>query len=103
MAKIKLNPMFVGISGTMGDVVFKKSRSGEVIVTKRPDMSGVEPSEAQKAQRERLKFAAAYARAAVANPDVRAVYEEMAARERKSVFAAARDDYLRGNDLLPKK
>jgi hypothetical protein len=103
MAKIKLNPLFDGISGRIGDVVFKKSRNGEVIISKCPDMSNVKCSEAQRAQRERFKRANAYARAAMADPDVRAIYEEMATQESTSAFAEARSDYFNGNDLLSKK
>ena len=65
------------------DVVFKKSSKGNKIVTKRPDMTKVEWSEPQKAQRQRVKRANEYANAALADPDVRAVYEERAAREGK--------------------
>ena len=57
MAKIKLDPLFAGISGKIGNVVFKKSSNGEVILSKCPDMSRVKWSEAQKAQRERFKLA----------------------------------------------
>lgn len=52
---------------------------------------------------ERFKGATEYAKAAMADPDVRAVYEDMAARERKGPYAMAFSDYLNGNDLLAKK
>jgi len=103
MAKIKLDPLFAGISGTIGDFVFKKSRNGKVIVARRPKKSNAEPSEAQKAQRERFKLANTYARAAMADPDVRAIYEERAAEEEQGAFALARMDYFNGEDLLSKK
>jgi len=100
MSKIKLNPMIVEISGTMGDLVFRKSKKkGEVIVAMRPRRSNVEPSEAQKAQRECFKQANQYAKAAIADPAMRALYEEIGAKERKSAFAAARSDYLSKNKL----
>jgi hypothetical protein len=47
-----------------------------------PNESNTEPSEAQKAQRERFAAASAYAKSA------------MAAQQGKSVFAMARSDYL---------
>jgi hypothetical protein len=103
MAKIKLDPLFAAISGTIGDFVFKKSRKGEAIVARRPKKSNAEPSEAQKAQRERFKLANAYAKAAMADPDVRAFYEERAAEEGQGAFALARIDYFNGEDLLSKK
>jgi hypothetical protein len=103
MAKVKLDPLFAGISGTIGDLVFRTSKNGQVTISKRPGKSNAEPSEAQKAQRERFKLANAYARAALADPDVRAIYEERAAEERQSAFALARTDYFNGKDLLSKK
>jgi hypothetical protein len=54
MTKVRLNPLIAGIHGTMYDVVFKKSRKAKMIVAKRPDMSNVESSEAQQAQRQRF-------------------------------------------------
>ena len=67
MAKMKLDPLFVKLSGIMGEFVFKKSKRGEAIVSRRPRKSNTRPSEAQKANRERFKLAIAYARAAIAN------------------------------------
>ena len=103
MAKIKLNPLFEGISGKMGDVVFRKSKNGQTYISSCPKKSSAPPSEAQKAQRERLKLANAYATLALADTDLRAIYEEMAAQEGKDAHAMARTDYLRGNDLFSRK
>jgi hypothetical protein len=103
MAKVKLNPCIVEFSGTIGDFIFKKSRGGEAIVSRRPRKSNAEPSEAQKVQRERFKLANAYARAALADPAVRAVYEQRAMKEGKSAFAAAQSDYFKGKDLLSRE
>lgn len=103
MPKVKLNPLFAGISGTMGDLVFKRTANGQTILARRPRKTNAEPSPAQNAQRERFKLASAYARAALADPDVRAIYEERAAKERKSAYALARTDYYDGKDLLSNK
>jgi hypothetical protein len=96
MAKVKLDPLFASISGTMGGFVFKKSKRGEAIIARRPQKLNTKPSPAQKAQRERFKLANAYARAALADPVLRAVYEAIAAEEGLSVFAAACADYFKG-------
>ena len=37
-----------------------------------------------------------------ADPDVRAVYQERAAKEGKGALALARSDYFKGKDLLSK-
>lgn len=55
------------------------------------------------AQRQRFKLANAYAQAAMADPEVRAIYEELAEEEGRSAYEAARQDYFKGNDLLSKK
>ena len=102
MAKIKLDPLFAQISGTMGDFVFRKSKKGEAILARRPRKSNAGLSEAQKAQQERFTLANAYAKAAMADPDVSAVYQERAAKEGKGAFALARSDYFKGKDLLSK-
>jgi hypothetical protein len=103
MAKIKLDPLFAGISGTMGGLVFRTSKNGEVTVSKRPRKSNTPPSEAQQINRQRFAEASKYASAALADPLLRAVYEEIAAQEGLSPFAVARNDYLQGNDRLAKK
>jgi hypothetical protein len=104
MPKVKLNPMFSEIYGTIGDIVFRRSKKkGEAIVQKRPDKSKVQWSEAQLAQQHRMKKANAYARAAMADAEARAIYEEMAAQGDKRPDRMAFCDYLRGKDLLSKK
>jgi hypothetical protein len=69
-------------------------------------MSGVEWSPAQKAQRQRLARATAYAKLAIQYPDIRQFYVEMAKKRKKNKgrpFDMAVSDYCQGNDLLWKK
>ena len=103
MVKIKLHPTVLRMQGKMGSMVFKLAHTGETIVTKVPDMSKVKWSKAQKAHRQRFKKAVAYARAAMAEPKVRAVYEKMAAKQGKRPFDMAVSDYFKGNDLISNK
>jgi hypothetical protein len=100
MAKAKLDPLFISLSGTMGDVVFRRSKRGEVIIAKRPRKSNAPLSKAQQANRQRFTEASKYASAALADPALRAVYEEIAAQEGISVFAAARAGYFKGKARL---
>ena len=100
MAKVMLDPLFSGMSGRMGDFVFRTSKNGQVTVSRRPRKPVAAPSEAQKANRQRFVKANNYARAALADPDLRAVYENIAAQDGVSAFAAVRADYYKGNDLL---
>jgi len=94
--------MVVEIQGTMYDVVFKKSPSGKTIVTKRPDMSNVKWSQAQKENWKRMRQANEYAAAAMADPAVRAIYEELAAKEDRVPYRLAVSDYYKGKNLLSK-
>ena len=103
MAKITLNPMIQHISGRMGDVIYRISATGEQLITKVPDMSNVKWSKAQKEHRRRFKQAVAYAKAAMADPQVRPIYEQMAAEPHKRPYDMAVSDYFKGNDLLSKK
>ena len=103
MAKVTLHPTIQRIQGKMGDMVFRLSYTGKMSVTKVPDMSNVKWSKAQKAHRQRFKKAVAYAKAAMAEPKVRAVYEKMAAKKQKRPFDMAVSDYFKGNDLLSNK
>jgi hypothetical protein len=84
-------------------MVFRLCHTGELSLTKVPDMSRVKWSEAQKEHRQRFKKAVAYARAAIAEPEVRAIYEEMAAKRNKRPFDMAVSDYFKGNDLISNK
>lgn len=103
MAKIILNPIIQQAQGKLGNIVFRRSHTGEISITKVPDMSKVKWSKAQKAHRQRFKQAVAYAKAAMAEPKVRARYEKAAAKKSKRPFDLAVSDYFKGNDLLAKK
>lgn len=103
MAKVILDPLIKGIRGRLGSLVYRQSPSGETIVSRSPDMSAVEWSPAQQEQRRRFKQANAYAKAAMADPHVRAVYENQAAEQNRQPFRLAVSDYFKGVDLLSGK
>jgi hypothetical protein len=101
--KILLHPMFRWIRGKMGKIVYRLSHNGEVSAYPTPDMTGVEWSPAQKAQRRKLARATAYAKLAIKYPDLRQFYVEMAKQRKKNQrrpFDMAVLDYCQGNDLL---
>ena len=100
MVKVKLNSMLKEAHGRLGDIIFRQSHTGEMSVTKLPDMSNVEWSAAQKAHRERFKQAVAYSKAAMAEPKVRRKYEKEAAKKNKRPFDLAVSDYFKGRNLL---
>ena len=102
MAKVRLNPLMLGISRMMANIVFRSSKNGETIISQRSRRLDTEPSEAQKARRERFKLANQYARAAHADPDLREYYEELAEKKGKRALALARIDYFEGRNVLSK-
>ena len=113
MAKAKLNPVLELITGKIGNLVFRRAHTGKLSVVYRPDMSRVKWSSAQKAHRERFKEAVLYAKLAMKNPDVRSVYEQMAAEKKSNKRPSpalapsasvdmAVSDYFAGNNLFRK-
>lgn len=87
--------------GKVGSLVFRRSHSGKITLIKSADMSKVKWSKGQKEHRKRFKRAVEYARAAMAEPKVRARYEKKAAKEGKRPFDLAVSDYFKGRNLLP--
>lgn len=102
MAKITVTPLIEDIRGKFGDLVIRRSRTGKFYLAKLPDMSKLKWSDAQKAHRQRFKEAVAYAKAAMADPQVRARYEDRAASENRTPFSTAVSDYFKGVNLLEK-
>jgi hypothetical protein len=107
MAKVSFNPLLKWFRGKLGDLVFRRAHNGKVSVYITPDMSRVKSSQAQKDHRQQMKEAFLYASAAVADPDLRPIYVQMAVdndKDPKRPFEMAVSDYCdTGNDLLWKK
>jgi hypothetical protein len=83
MAKVRFKGPVEEIRGTLYDVVFKRSPTGKIIVSRRPDMTGVEWSEAQRAQRGRFALANGYVKAVKADPRAWAAYQKKAKKQNK--------------------
>lgn len=105
MAKVQLNPALKQISGKIGDLVFRIAHNGKLSLVRSPDMSRVKWSSAQEQHRQRFKQAVAYAKAAMQDPELRAIYQQMASEKKgnKRPFDMAVSDYFQGSDLLLKK
>jgi hypothetical protein len=99
MAKAQLNPALEQIRGELGGFVYR-TLHGKQVVSRKPDMSRVKWSAAQKAHRLKFRRAVAYARAAMADEAARAIYEREAAQKGKRPFDLAVSDYFKGRDLL---
>jgi hypothetical protein len=107
MAKVSFTPLLKWFRGKIGDLVFRRAHNGKVSVYITPDMSRVKWSQAQQDHRQHMKEAFLYASAAVADPDLRPIYVQMAVdhnRNPRRPFDMAVSDYCdTGNDLLWKK
>jgi hypothetical protein len=97
--KVTFNKGIQAMRGRLGNLIFRRTYGGKVVVSAAPDMSRVKWSEAQKAHRERFKMAVIRAKAALADPQVRARYEQEAAAQGKRPFDLAVSDYFHGRDL----
>ena len=104
MARAKLNPVFELFTGKIGNLIFRRAHTGKITVMYHRDTSHIKWSPAQKAHRERFADAVYYAKAAMNDPAVRSVYEQMAAEKKsnKRPFDMAVSDYFAGNNLLRK-
>ncbi len=104
MAKVRFHPLLEQIRGKIDGLVFRLSHNGRISVYGSPDMSRVKWSPAQVAHRERIAEASAYAKAALANPEIRAIYEQMSMEEKgnKRPYDMALKHYYNGNNLLGK-
>ena len=100
MPKVKFNPVIDEVHGKSGNLVFRRSPNGDIHLIKLADMSRVKWSEAQKENRLRFKDANTYAKAAMADPRIRARYQKIATKEGRRAYHVAVSDYLRGNNLL---
>ena len=102
MTKVLLQPGLRELRGKMGDWTYRVMY-GKQTVMKTPDMSNVKWSKAQKSNRGRFAEAIAYAKQAMADPQVRAHYENLGREAGKQPFRVAVSDFLTGKNLLEKK
>jgi hypothetical protein len=101
MAKVILNPAIDGLSGRMGDVVYRyNKKTGETSTSKIPDMTRVKWSKAQKAQRRRFKQAVAHVQSLKTKPAVWAIYQKIAKKKHKRAWDVAMKDYFQGSKLI---
>jgi hypothetical protein len=93
MAKVKLNPVLEQIRGQVGDLVFKHY-GDEMIVGRKPDRTGIQPTEAQLEHQERFRQAVLYGRLVMADPDMRTAYEKAAKTKGKPLFSLTVADFF---------
>ena len=102
MKKIRLKDPVEEILEALDELDRKRSHEEEIDGKQAPHTcsSTVPASETKKAQRQLFKQAVAYARAALADPALRAYYETIAQRQGKRPWGLAFSDGMNGIDLL---
>ena len=93
MAKVKTNPVVEQLRGKIGDLVFKRY-GDEVVVGRKPDLTGQSPTEAQAAVREQFRQAALYGKMVMADPATKTIYEEAAKAKGQPVFSLTIADFF---------
>jgi hypothetical protein len=103
MPKVKLSQPLEEVHGTLYELVFKKTPKGEIIATKKPDMSKVKWSKAQKSNRQHMSQAITTTQLALMDPKVKAKYERKAKKQGRRAWNLALSDALNGKDLHGKR
>src|SRR6185503_4138346 len=93
MTKVTLNPVFEQVSGALGDLVFREV-NGKTILSRKAQMSNVEPTLAQTNHRERFRQAAAYGKFAIANQTTREIYDTISDQRGIPAYALTVGDFL---------
>ena len=110
MATVRFHKIIEGIVGQMGYYIYRRSHNGKISIYENPFLFKglkIKWSQAQKDHRWQIAQASHYASAAVADPDLRPFYVQMALEKgknpRRPFDMAVSDYYHTGNDLLWKK
>lgn len=94
MAKLKLNSALHQLRGSVDGLVIRHTPHG-AILSRKPDMSRVKWSPAQKARRKLMKDAAAYYRSVMADPKQAMLQRTRAARKKIPVSSLIMGEYLK--------
>jgi len=94
MAQSKKNIATEGLSGKVGNLVFRRRKSDDkIFVSRTPVSSEEEPSEARKAVQRKFQRGIVYGKSAMADPATKALYTAKAT-EGRSAFNVAIADYF---------
>jgi hypothetical protein len=86
------------VRGKVGDLVFSK-RNGGVFISRRPENGNRILSAAQEAVQERFRQAALYGKSAMADPQVRALYEAQAKKRKQPIFSVMIENFFKPPSL----
>jgi hypothetical protein len=102
MAIVKNNIITQGLSGMLGGTLVFKSVGNKTIVSTTPKQGG-EPTDKQKAHRQRFQQAVLYAKAQLADETHKAEYEEAAKHQNElgiNAYSVAVADFLNAPDIV---
>jgi hypothetical protein len=91
MARVRSNPIVEGLSGGLGNLMFRRLHDGRTIVCVKPDFSRRKLSEGQQAHHRRFREGAAHAREAA---QTEPLYAELAAGTMKTAYNIALADWF---------
>jgi hypothetical protein len=100
MAKIKDNYVTNGISGKIGNLVFKNNKFRNQYVSLPPDLSNVIPTKSQNKLRNNFAKAVAYAKSVLKDPVKAEKYQR---GDSKSLYVRAMKEYLNQHKVAVKK
>ncbi len=92
MAIVSNCSLLAGVSGKVGSFVVKRY-GDKVVLSARPEMRNVKPTELQRQKREDFAAGVQYAKAILQDPEKRAVYERKLAKG-ENVFRCVLKEYL---------
>lgn len=96
MAKAKKNGFIRGLSGKLGNAVFREMKDGSTIIATKPDFSNRQFSQDQLDHQDRVKLAAAYAKVASKEHPI---YAAKAEGTSKNAYNIAFADWMKPPDL----
>jgi hypothetical protein len=94
MARLRYHSLLHGSYGRVGDVIVKRYKYGEVL-SRRPQMGHLIPSEKQRAQHERWRAAAAYYQRVKADPALATCYAGVVRKKGLPLSAITTRDFMR--------
>ena len=100
MAKVRLNPLIQGLHGKIGDLIFRRSTNGETVVYMAPEKAESKAPKEPGSPSHPFTNAHVYARSAMADPEMKAYYEQEGRRKRTSAYSLAFSSYLKTHRKL---
>jgi hypothetical protein len=93
MAIVKDSLLLQAVRGTLGDEITIYERNGRIIIAKKRGPSKNKPTKNQLEARYKMKVAAAYAKAILQDPDIKAYYKSLAGPGQNAYNMAVKDAY----------